>query len=379
MIKLLLKKNKKNALGQYPIYLRVTVNRRSSFTSTKHYILPIYWDAKEERVKDSHDLADEINLDITNKKKQALDTLVGARVAGRQITAARVKEQAVEHDIHSILSLLIKEMGSKRSGATFANWNKHLKKLKEFHPEPLPIDQVTPALLTDFEYYLRNEGVNKREGKDNGNYVYAIMKTVKHIILYGIKRGFTSTNPFKDYEMPEQTTGNKEHLSLSDLTKLEKFMLTTENKQFKEIALYFLFGCYSGLRVSDWYRFDPKKRIHKDYINIRAKKNGQWVSTPLYGRLSKVLELMKKIPLTEPEPVVNKKIKLIAEAAGIDKYLSTHCARKTFAVTLCLDRGISSETAAELMGITLAVFVKSYSKVTIEKIRAETTKAWKGL
>jgi integrase/recombinase XerD len=88
---------------------------------------------------------------------------------------------------------------------------------------------------------------------------------------------------------------------------------------------------------------------------------------------------MKKIPLTEPEPTVNKKIKLIAEAAGIDKYLSTHCARKTFAVTLCLDRGISSETAAELMGITLAVFVKSYSRVTPAKIRDETLKAWKGL
>jgi hypothetical protein len=44
-----------------------------------------------------------------------------------------------------------------------------------------------------------------------------------------------------------------------------------------------------------------------------------------------------------------------------------------------LERGVSSETAAKLMGITLAVFEKNYSFVTAEKIKLETDKAWKDL
>jgi hypothetical protein len=46
---------------------------------------------------------------------------------------------------------------------------------------------------------------------------------------------------------------------------------------------------------------------------------------------------------------------------------------------MCLERGISSETAAKLMGITLSVFEKNYSYVTSDKILMETSAAWKDL
>jgi integrase/recombinase XerD len=60
-LKLLLKKNKINALGQYPIYLRITANRKTTFITTGHAVGEKYWDEKNESVKESHKLHKQIN------------------------------------------------------------------------------------------------------------------------------------------------------------------------------------------------------------------------------------------------------------------------------------------------------------------------------
>lgn len=82
-------------------------------------------------------------------------------------------------------------------------------------------------------------------------------------------------------------------------------------------------------------------------------------------------------PFDIEEPTFNEKIKVIAKHLGINKKFTAHTARHFFAVVHCLENGVSSETSAELMGITLETFVKNYSVVTEEKIDLETQRAWK--
>lgn len=76
---------------------------------------------------------------------------------------------------------------------------------------------------------------------------------------------------------------------------------------------------------------------------------------------------------------VNRTLKDVAEKLEINKKLSSHTGRHSFAITMCLNRGLSSEVAAELMGINLATFVDNYSQITKQKIFNEANKAWKGL
>jgi integrase len=58
------------------------------------------------------------------------------------------------------------------------------------------------------------------------------------------------------------------------------------------------------------------------------------------------------------------------------KKITTHCARHTFAITMCAEAGISAETCAELMAITLKTCVDNYYKVTNLKIDKECEEAW---
>jgi integrase len=378
----MLKNNKKNSLGQYPIYIRITVNRKRTYISTGFYIQKNQWEEKSESVRPNHVLHTEINTSILNQKRQVLDEILQAAIDKKFKSAGAIK-QVVADDLKNIFRFsdkLQKEAVGRRAKATINNYIKHLKKLEEYHGDrSLLFDNIDMDLLRSFESWLR-DNVKTREGSDPNNYIAAIMRTVRSHFNEAVSRGITSNYPFgkNKYILPDETPGNKDFLSLSELKKWHEFTFETTHETYRQVSLYFLFACYTGLRLSDWQDFAEGK-IRDRNISLKATKNKSWVNVPLHEGLIQVIKRMKEIPLTISEPTINKRLKTLAVELKINKKLSTHSGRRTFAVTMCLERGVSSETAAKLMGITLAVFEKSYSFVTPEKMRLETDKAWKDL
>jgi site-specific recombinase XerD len=376
-VKLILKNNKKNALGQYPIYLRIHSGGKRTYTSTGHYIFKTQWDERTESVRPTHTLHEEINSDILNRKKQVLDELLQASIDRKFKTAGQLK-QVVSGELKNIFRFsdkLIKEGQHRRSKSTLSNYKKHLLKLELFVGErELDFDRVDPEYLRNFEAWLR-DNINSR--KEGSNYIAAIMRTIRAHFNEAVSRGITNNYPFgkNRYQLPTETPGNKDFLSLPELKKWHKFTFETEHETYRQAALYFLFGCYTGLRLSDWAGFAEGK-IRERNISLKATKNKAWVNVPLHDGLIEVIRKMKEVPLTIKEQTINLSLKEIADHLKIKKTLSSHSARRTFSITMCLERGMSSETTAKLMGITLAVFEKSYSLVTKEKIMLETSKAW---
>lgn len=382
-VKLLLKENKKNALGKYPIYLRITANRKTSFISTGHFISKAQWDEKNEAVKSSNVLYEEINTDIVNRKKEALDEILQASIDKKFKSAGSIKQVIAEElkNIFKFSEKLQLEVKNRRAESTIKNYKKHLKKLEAFvGGKVLYFDHIDPDYLRRFEVWLTNNIEGTKVTKGPNNYIAAIMRTIRAHFNEAISRGITNNYPFgpNKYVLPEETPGNKDFLSLNELKAWHEFTMETEHETFKEVALYFLFGCYTGLRLSDWKDFTDAKLRGRN-ISVQATKNKAWANVPLHEGLIEVIKRMKEVPLSYSEPTINRNVKEIAKHLKIKKHLSTHCARKTFAVTMCLERGISSETAAKLMGITLAVFEKNYSFVSPEKIMLETDKAWNSL
>jgi integrase/recombinase XerD len=381
-VKLLLKKNKQNSLGKYPIYLRITSNRKTSFISTSFFVEKTQWDEKTESVKETHRDHEHINTSILNQKSQILDEILQAAIDKKFKSAASIK-QVVSDELRNIFKFsdkLQKEVAGRRAGSTIKNYKKHLKKLESYVGDRnLLFDQIDAEYLRSLESWLRDH-VKTREGADPNNYIAAIMRTVRSHFNEAVSRGITSNYPFgkNRYILPDESPGNKDFLSLDELRRWHEFTFETTHETYSQVSLYFLFACYTGLRLSDWRDFAEGKLRNKN-ISLRATKNKSWVNVPLHEGLIEVIKRMKEIPLTISEPTVNKRLKTLAGELKIKKRLSTHCGRKTFAVTMCLERGVSSETAAKLMGITLAVFEKSYSFVTAEKIKLETDKAWKDL
>jgi integrase len=137
-----------------------------------------------------------------------------------------------------------------------------------------------------------------------------------------------------------------------------------------------LFGCHTGLRVSDWLQFDLNKNVTKTRLILNeTEKNEALISMPLTHRLREIVDLLKNEPKPKSRNTFNR-VQQVLRKCGIDKKITSHCGRKTFAVTMCAERGISVETCAELMGITIQVCRTNYYEVTQKKIDREVLEAW---
>jgi site-specific recombinase XerD len=370
-VRLLLYTHQANTEGKYPIYIRITINRERAYISTGHYLAERYWDAKAEQVKAGYMSASTINADIATRKALIIKKLVEYQMKGEQVTAAQIKNiftRGIDlHNFFDFAAEFSKEVQHKRAAGTLKNYTKHLNVVELFHGSRLlHFEQIDHNWLIQFEEHLR--------ATVGGNYIYIIFKTLKTFFNAAIKRKVISHYPFDTYENPEYTAPTKDYLTLPELDKLEELCDKTANATLKETLVYFLLGCYSGLRLSDWLQFDYSKHVKGDRLYLRAKKNGEWVTMPIVGRLKRHLERVKATPLTLVEQVFNRTLKNVG---GIKKKISTHTGRHTFAITMCAEQGISAETCAELMGITLVTCVNNYYKVTGKKIEKEVMAAWK--
>lgn len=368
-VKLLLYKHQANTVGQYPIYIRITINRKQSYISTGHFIDKKYWDEKAEQVKTGHMQACTINPDIASRKQTAIKLIIEHQVKGQLVTAAAVKKLLTSkgnlHNIFEFAEAFSKEVEHKREDSTLENYRKHLKVVELFHgSKSLSFEEITHDWLVTFEAHLR-----KSVG---GNYIYIIWKTLKTFFNAAIKRKLIDHYPFHTYENPEYEAPNKDYMTLKELDKLEELADATTDVLKKQTLVYFLLGCYTGLRISDLKKFDIQKHVRDGRLYLRAKKNGEWVTMPVIGRLTRHLERVKVCALTKAEQELNKTLKKLIKG----KKITNHCGRHTFAITLCAEQGISAETCAELMGITLQTCVNNYYKVTNRKIDKECLAAW---
>lgn len=371
-----------NKNGLFPVYLKITVNRKTSYKSTGHFASKKDWDDKNEKLKSAYPNYTSINAKLSTLKNEWEKQIIFNQLKGISISAASVKKSFGKDltNIFEYVDQLIINQKGKKSDNTLENYRKHLLKLENFNnSRTLSFDDIDINFLGRYERWLR-EHINFRKEDSQKNYIHAIWKTLKTWFNAAKKEGLISHYPFDRYENPVYVAPDKDHLNAKELKLMEDFADSTKDPVLKECAVYFLFGCYSGLRISDWYRFNFKEHVKGNKIRIRpAKTKNKWVEMIISKPLERNFKRMKAVQLTLKEPTINEKLKVIAEKAKINKYLTSHSARGSFAVTICLGNKISSETAAELMGITLETFVKNYSEVTQEKIDNETKEAWQNL
>ena len=366
-----------------PISLRIYVDGKYSFKGMGHAVQEKFWDSKQQMVKASHRYAKHINSDLLSRKTEAQKALLDAQLGAKTVSAKTIKKKITQVDepeeidkdtspnFFEFVETWKKEVAGKREGSTLENYTKHLKKIRQYttEPEKFTLNKVTTQFIIDYETHLRTTVGN--------NYTHKLITTLRTFILAAKKKKILKENPFESYEFPQYKKPLKDHLDAAELKKWEKHIPDFENTAWYETAVWFFFACYSSLRISDWYQFN-EDYVEESIMRLPATvKTDTPVIIPITPPLRRALERILRTPLTDQEPEINRKLKTIAKKLKINKYLTTHTGRHTFAVTVCLAKKISSETAAKMMSITLDTFVNNYSQVNDEKIRRETLEGWK--
>ncbi|GAB1415423.1 hypothetical protein MASR2M117_08290 [Paludibacter sp.] len=143
----------------------------------------------------------------------------------------------------------------------------------------------------------------------------------------------------------------------------------------------FVFSCFSGLAYADVKKL-TKKNISigidgEKWIFVNRTKTDTRSSIPLLPVAADIIEKYKDHPQTENQgrllPVLsyqkmNAYLKEIADICGINKELTYHIARHTFATTVTLTNGVPIESVSKMLGHKDLKTTQHYAKILDKKI-----------
>jgi len=229
-------------------------------------------------------------------------------------------------------------------------------KFKEFMQEKgiksLTTKQVDENLVIEFKDFLEDT----LNGETPANY----FKKFKRVLQYAVKQKVISFNPALDVSVKRNESIKKDILSFDEIRLLAATQVTNE-----QVKKAFLFSCYTGLRFCDIIQL-KWKHIQGHMVNIMQQKTSKPVSIdihenakPLLGKRGKPDELVFMLP---SHNACLKNLTTWCKKAGVDKKITWHCARHSFATNIIF-YGSDVNSASSLLGHSSLTYTQRYIRV----------------
>jgi integrase len=365
--------------GSCPIYCRITTDRKKAEMFTGQFCDLKKWDEAKERVKGNP----ELNAILSSFETRIQRYYIEQSVNGTYPTAKELKAvlQGKHHTGNALLSYFdtfiddISQLPDQFTIATVKKYKTILRHLSEFlesiNKTEITLSEFTLANVNQFEHYLRTQV------KLNQNTTAKYLKQFKAVFNRAIKFGFLKENPFKNYKFSFQKT-NRTFLTNEEIAAIENLVLN--NESLERVRDCFIFAIYSGLRYSDVCNL-TKKHLKTDkngshWLEFDIQKTKEHSRLPL---LDKAYEIIAKyqdrdLPFDKLLPVishqkVNTFLKIIGDLARIDKLLTFHVARHTFATTITLSNNVPIEIVQKYLGHSSISSTQVYAQITSEYLK----------
>lgn len=225
-------------------------------------------------------------------------------------------------------------------------------------------EDLTPEKLCRFDEYLRRR-------KAHGSHLMAdtsiakIHNTIKTIIREAIVRKIITANPYECLHIVKGRCKERVFLTRDELDRFIAYQ--PESQERREVKDCFLVSCYTGLAYVDLFNVDFTKRKqvqgHWLVYNHRQKTNERntIVLLPI------VLDILKKYDFKLPHRSnvgYNRQLSILCKEMDLGKKLTTHCARHTFATTVCLGSGIPIQVVQRMLGHSNIHTTEIYTHMT---------------
>lgn len=196
---------------------------------------------------------------------------------------------------------------------------------------------------------------------------------MKKIVLDCVKKGWLHRDPFLNFKMVKKEI-QREALTESELQHVSKRVSSTERLTL--VRDLFIFSCYTGLSYIDVKNLDQSQIITgmdgEKWLFTHRQKTNAPTRLPLLPKAMEILKKYEKHPKVEitgkvlPTPSnqkLNAYLKEIADLCGINKELTFHIARHTFATTVTLANGVPIETVSKMLGHKSLTQTQHYAKI----------------
>ncbi len=380
-----LRKSKVNAHGLMPIYQKILINQKPFDISTGKYVLESIWSPETYRIKGNNEEARIINRHLDDLLNKVQETEKKLFLRGIDLNFENFKNEFTgkQERTRQLIPIFkehnrkIKELvGIEYAAGTLERYETSLKHTQNFlkwkyNTSDIGIERIDYAFITEYEFYLRSER------KCANNTAVKYIKNFHKIINICLANDWINKNPFSNYKSKVKEVDREILSELQIEIIVNKKFISERLTLVRDI---FIFSCFTGLAYID------VRQLKQYHISIGID-GGKWIfknrqktdttsKIPLLQIALDILEKYKNHPVCINEerllPILsnqkmNAYLKEIADLCGINKELTFHIARHTFA-TLMLTKGVPIETVSKMLGHTNLKTTQHYAKILDKKI-----------
>ena len=346
---------------------RISVDGKSSAFSTGLELSPEKWDAKQGIAIGKSKEETTINKRIENYRAELVrhyktllenKSYITAEILKNTIKGIGIKLNSLIQEFATLIEEKRQSVGILIVKTTYTQLYRAYLHLKEFLEykyggTDIPFTQVDFDFIESYVYYLK---VNLQLSASTTNNT---IKPLRRVVMRALNKGLMYQDPFFGYR-PQRITITRKWLSMDEIERLMQVDMKHESANF--IRDMFLFSTFTGLAYVDL------KNLRHDNI-VRQEDGKQWIvlnrqktrTTSYIPLLDIPLRLIEKYRNTAFAGLDGKvfrlctienadiQLKKIAKAANIDKCLTYHMGRHSYA-TLCLSMGVPIETISQTLG-----------------------------
>ena len=391
-ISFLIRKNRSNKLGEAPIYIRFSINNERVEISTGRSINPQNWDSKLSKAITKKTGAGQLNKFLDTLKNSIYDHHTEMVKNGELVSARKLKARFLGIEENKKTLIQVFEYHNKQmeelQGITYAiatvkryiTTLDHVKRFlkHQYKLNDIPLTRLKYSFIIDFEHYF------KTVRKCNNNTTYKYLKNLRKIINLAIRNEWLDKDPFAKYrtKLIEVKRG---FLNKDELLSLENLKLAFP--RLSVVRDIFVFSCYTGLAYIDVTNLTKENiRIGIDgnlWILLEREKTKTPSNIPILPQAHDLIKKYADHPAKKTEQHIfpsfsnqklNAYLKELADLASIDKNLTFHIARHTFATTITLANGVPIESISSMLGHKNIRTTQIYSKVVNEKVSKDMSK-----
>lgn len=378
-----LKKTRLLKNGEASVCMRITVNGTRVENNIRKSIDPALWSQAKETARGKSRRACDLNTYIEEARIKLYQIFCELEQQNRPVTAHLLQElffgQEKPEEVRTLLGTMQEHNDQCRAlvGTDYAlitvrryeSCRRYLAELirQRYGKEDLPLAEVNGELVRAFAFYLKTEKGCQQ------NTVIRYMKCLKKITNLARANDWMAKDPFLGIRFHEKEVV-REFLTMDELQTIYRKEFPLERLTL--VRDVFIFAAFTGLAFIDVQQLAPEHIVRDNNGNLWIRKPRQktknMCNIPLLDIPQEILRKYANHPTCRKKGVLlpvpcnqkmNSYLKEIADICMIRKNLTTHCARHSYATSVCLANGVSLENVAKMLGHANIKMTQHYARV----------------
>ncbi len=378
-------KAKKN--GEVPVLMKININGNRVVMNLQRSINPNDWDSARARAlgrtneaRIFNEYLETIRVKAHKKFTELLaytDEVTPQMLRDAILGVKSAKSKQIIDIWQDYVADLFKLIGKEVTRATYQKHSRAMRYFEEFlkkkyQAPDVSIKSVNYQMIQQFSIFL------KTDKECNHNTTIKFLQNLKTVTRLSIRSGWLLKDPFNGISLTLKEV-DRPYLSHEEIERLIAF--NSPFDRLNRVRDFFVFSCFTGLAYIDVSKLKRSEIEGNEesgfWIRTRRQKTGGRANIPLldipmsiinnYSRLELLRANDPILPILSNQKM-NAYLKELADLCGIEKQLSFHVARHTFATTVTMMNGVPIETVSKMLGHKNLQSTQHYARIVDKKV-----------